>query len=344
MALKKEIQYQMYLDILDILQKKGFETKTEKDGANTKSSTVFVNGKPSGKVMAVAKPPTSNRESSLYVISAHAKLVVARDAARAKNENFIEGEHRDSCDCLYYYGSREWISVVDKIFLKWRETSPSYLQIVAEIEKLKKKKPTTSEDFAALEKEFSRMAASLSEISEYRDSAELSDECAQYVTDLKADAFEKATKKLAKLKKSKGSGSKYFRETARAYEEILAVFSAIETFEGATAQIAFCKGEAEKYKAYHSATAYKEAAREFETLEDRPETEKFFDFVYRARNYKKISQKFKSIIPYDDSAEMFKKSKQLYKSFRWKILKKIAPFFLIAMVLTFAAILIFAIL
>jgi len=341
-TLKNEIQYQMYLDVLDILQKKGFETKIEKNSANTKSSAVFVNGKSSGKVIAVAKPPTSNRESSLYAISSHAKLVVARDAARAKNENFVEGEHKDSCDCLYYYGSREWVSVVDKNFSKWRETSPLYLQIVSDAEKLKKKKPTTAEDFSALEKEFSRLATSLSGIPDYRDASELSEEYTQYVHELKADAFEKASKKLAKLKKSKGAGSKYFRETARAYEEILAIFRAIETFEGAAAQISFCNGEAEKYKAYHSATAYKEAAREFEILNERAETEKFFDFIYRARNYRKISKKFKSIIPYDDSAEMWKKSKKLYKSFRLKILKKTAPFFFAAVGLICVAWLIFS--
>jgi len=401
MAVKNEAQYQMYLDVLDILQKNNFVTKTDKDSTGAKYSSVYKVDKLCGKVMVVATPP-AGREGTIYGLSAHAGLVAAKDEARrlAEDSNFIEGEHSGTDDTLYYYGVsgagedyHDWVLLVDEKFEKWRETWPLYSQIAGEMEKVKKKKPASAEEFSAMEKEFKRMAKSLNNIAWYRDAAVLSAECAAFVATRKDEALQKALKKLEKLNKSKGTSSKHFREMASEYaalslrfkmivpfldaaeraaecdklvqkcekeeenaiyaesveklnglrnkktntpeeikkitadyEEILAQFVAIEKHHGAEVKIEFCKGEIVKYQAYWLAAVYKEAGKEMDELDDRPETETLGDYWHRTRKYKKITKKFKSTSTYDDSEDMAKKSKKLYKAYRWKFLKKISPF------------------
>ncbi|MCL1862814.1 MAG: hypothetical protein FWF78_04530 [Defluviitaleaceae bacterium] len=401
MALKNEKQYQMYLDVLDILQKNNLVAKADRDGVNVKTASVYKINQLCGKVMVVASPPV-NREGTIYGFSAHAGLVAVRNEARrlAEDSNFIEGEHTGIDDTLYYYGISEagedyhdWVLLVDEKFEKWRETSPLYFQIASEIEKFKKKKPGSAEEFAALEKEFKRMSKSLNNIAWYRDSAVLSAECAAYIATKKDETMQKALKKLDKLNKTKGTSSKHFREmadeyaalslkfkmimpfldagekadecdnfvqkcekeeenaiysesveklnilhskksntpeeikkTIASYEEILALFMSIEKHSGAAVKIEFCKGEITKYQAYWVAAVYKDASRQMDELDDLPEAETLSDYLYRTRKYKKITAKFKSTITYDDSEEMAKKSKKLYRAYRWKFIKKISPF------------------
>jgi hypothetical protein len=427
-TLKNEAQFQMYLDVLDILQKNNFSTKQEKDGLGRKISVVLKNEKICGKVFVVSTP-TAKRESALYAVSAHAKLVAAKEEARSVAEknrisgegafvNFKEGEWTGTDGCLYYFGhsgadedSHEWVEIVDKNFQRWREKSPLYFSSLGEMEKFKKKKASSAEEFHALEKEFKRLADGFSGISDYRNSAELSAECAKFVAGEKEKILDRANKKFEKLNKSKGTTSKHFREMVNDYtelsqkftmivpfldaaekvvlcqkkieehkieetkaifsesvermrelqkierkmahtppelskiiadyEELLTRFMSIEKHDGVAEKIAFCAGEIAKLKAYHTSATYKEALKEFEELEERPETEKLFEFIRRARRYKKISKKFHSTLPYDDSIAMEKKSRKLYKSFRWKITKKIFPFAIIFAAVIAIAIFIF---
>ncbi|MCL2577031.1 MAG: hypothetical protein FWE27_03140 [Defluviitaleaceae bacterium] len=346
MALKNETAYQMYLDVLDILGKNKYKTKTEKDGMSTKISVVLKDVKPCGKVFVVSAPP-ENRESSMYALSAHAKLIVQKETIRSemKDKNFAEGIRSDDDGCLWYFGHthNEWVALVDKNFAKWREKSPLYLETIAESEKLKKKKPATFEEFAELESEFNKLAATFTSISFYRDSPELAGECKKYVIDLKEKLYQKTSKALDKLKKADiPVTSTELAKIISSYENLLEKFSAIKDFDDSAEKISFCKSEISKLAGEREAASYKEATTELSALEERPETEKFFDYVHRARRYKKIARKFKSIQPYGNSKELAKKCKKLYYSFRWKIFKKVFPVLLIiavAIVISFLVVL-----
>ncbi|MCL2223813.1 MAG: hypothetical protein FWB96_08160 [Defluviitaleaceae bacterium] len=341
MALKNEAGYQLYLDVLDILEKNNYSLKTEKDGISTKISAVFKNNAACGKVFVVSAPP-QKRDTSMYAMSAHAKLVLQKDAVRGGNyENLTEGAAADNDGCLWYFGHDEtaWVSLVDTKLPEWREKSPLYLETVAATEKLKKKKPETADEFAQLQGEFEALAVKFTSISSYRNAPELAGECRTYVTGLKEKLYQKTTKSLDKLKKTSPSeNSGELVKTIAAYENLLDTFTAIRDFDDVIDKISFCNSEIAKLSAYHEAAAYKEAATELSDLEERPETEKFFDQLHRARKYNKISKKFKSIIPYDNSKELSKRCKKQHVHFRRKVLKKSAPFILILFALAVIAV------
>lgn len=357
MALKNEEQFQMYLDVLDIAQKNGFDAKTEKDGMSTKITAVYKNDTLCGKVMVVSAPP-SNRESSVYALSAHAKLVTAKETTRSEADkdklagggayaNFAEGTRTDENGALWYYGFsktgesyHEWVEIVDKKFPAWREKSPVYLKAAEEMEKLKKKNPKTFEEFTNLEDNFARLAVEFTKISGYRDSPELAGECKKFVTDKKEKIYQKTSKALEKLKKKSRDVPPTADELAKkiaAYEEITEIFSSIKTFDDSAEKIAFCKSEISKFRTYHTVAAYKEAAADLKTLEERENAEKFFESVHRARRYKKLAKKFGAVIPFEDSKDLEKKCKKNHKHFRRKILKKIAPIIVVLIAVLVAA-------
>lgn len=417
MALKSETQYQMYLDVLDILEKSGHTTKVEKDGNNTKYSYVYRNGKLCGEVWAVSAPP-AKKESSLYSLSSHAKLVEAKERitkeadehklkGRGNMVNFVEGEWSDTEGCLWYYGhseesetAHEWVAIVNEKYPAWREKSPLYLQSVGEMEKLKKRKTTTAEEFRAIEKEAERLAVCFENLADYRDSKDLAAECRKHVTGRKMEVLGEATIQLEKLEKSKGDSSKFYgemvagyteltkkfamitpfedsaeklercqtraeeckKEEIRAiymesiirlselqlaerklsetatsdqhakmvadYEELLKRFESIKDYEDATTQAELCQKEISKFTASRTAACYKEAKKELDTLEERPETNKLTDYFHRTRKYRKIAKQFDSIESFDDAALLEKKCSKQYKSYRWKLIKKVAPFVL----------------
>ncbi|MCL1845287.1 MAG: hypothetical protein FWF77_05235 [Defluviitaleaceae bacterium] len=398
--LKNETQYQMYLDVVDILQKHSFDVKSEKDGVSTKISAVY-KGKLCGKIMVAATPP-KNRESQMYAMSAHAKLAAAKEDAQ-KLDGFREGEWKGIEDCLFYYGhlpENSWVEIVDKNFQKWREKSPLYLSNIEEVEKLKKKKPVGVEEFATLERELNRLADSFETIEFYRNAEKLADECSSFVPNMKDEILQKATLKLEKLGRKKGMGSKHFREMAEEYaevsqtiamiipfegaeeklreceelvahserektaaiyaesvealisleknsrghshasvelkkiiadyEDLLARFMSVEQYKDASEKAVHIRGEIAKFQVHRTAALYKEATRDLDALETRPESDKFFEQFYRARHYGKLAKRFEATASYDDSDGLAAKCKKAGREFRNKVAIKIAPFAIVA--------------
>lgn len=328
MALKNEPQFQMYLDVLDIVEKNGYTVKTEKDSGSMKVSAVFRNSKPCGRVLVSSLPP-ENRESTGYANSAHAKLAEEKESVRAEApEGLVEGVQTDSDGCLWYYGFTlpQWVELVDDEFERWLKASPMYQKAVAEAEKLKKQKPETGEEFALLEADFKQIAAEFTAISFYRDSPEMAGDCLRHVTELKEKIYQKAAKMLKKLDKdAHAATSGELAKLIAAYDEVLKKFRAIKDFDDSAEKMAFCVSQIAKFEAFWAATAYKEALRDVTALESREETGKFFNNLSRWRKYRKLAKKFNSTIPYDESAERAKKCRQLFRAYRWKVLKILVP-------------------
>jgi hypothetical protein len=268
-TLKSEIQFQMWLDVLDISEKNGFIVKSEKDGISTKTSGVYKDEKICGRAMVVSTPP-KNRESSIYAMSAHAGLIAAKEAAR-KNadsfENFAEGEWTGADDCLFYFGNGDFVSLVNKNFEKWREKSPLYFQLSGEADKLKKKNAVTAEDYHAWEKEFRRLSDSFSNISGYRDSRELSVECASFVAGKKEEILQKLLKKFDKMGKSKGTTSKYFGGMVEAYTKISQEFTAIVPHSCAAEYVTRCEELIGEYSKKETEAIYAESNARLKELQ-----------------------------------------------------------------------------
>jgi len=321
MTLKSEVQYQMYLDVLDIIKKNGFTTKVDKDGISTKTSNVYKNEKLCGKVLVVSTPP-ANRESSIYALSAHAGLVTAKEGARSTAENdrikgegayvnFVEGEWTGADDCLFYFGHsregddcHEWVALVDKNFQKWREKSPLYFQIVGEMEKLKKKTASASEEYQAWEKEFKRLADSFSNISDYRDSKELSVECATFVAGKKEEVLKKLIKKFDKLNKSKGTTSKHFGEMIKAYTELSQKFTTIVPYLNAAEKISECEKRIEECEKEKTNAIYSESVAQMKELQsaERKMSSTPQELIKMISDYEDLLTRFSSIEKHEDSA------------------------------------------
>ncbi|MCL2357600.1 MAG: hypothetical protein FWC70_10720 [Defluviitaleaceae bacterium] len=392
--LKNETQYQMYLDVVDICQKNSFAVESEKDGVSTKRSVVYHGGRACGKITVVATPP-KNRDSSMYSMSAHAKLVAAKEEAQAM-EDYLEGEWQGSDGSLLYYGhspENSWVTLVDKNFQKWREKSPLYLSNIDESEALKKKKPASVEEFASLEKEFKRLAESFESITFYRNAESLAVECAGVIPKMKGELLQKANAQFEKLGAKSGSTSKHYREIRDEYaalskkvailipfegaeerlteceemfekseqsrvkavyaesveqltslqmlkhtespdelkklisdyETLLGQFMSIEQYGDSGEKVLACRDEIAKYQTSRNAVLYKNAKNDYEDLEGRPMVEKFFEYVYRMRQYGKLAKRFKETSPHDESDRLAHKCAKESKAFRWKVFGRIAP-------------------
>jgi len=334
--LKNEKQYQMYLNLVDIVDKSGFAIKPEKDGIGLKISGVVKDYKPCGQIVVSSTPPT-NRQGFRYNHSAHANLVAIRDKIRgesAQYPDFVEGSITDNDGSLWYFGHtiNSWVAIAEEKFPSWQETTPKYMKLLEEKKILEKRRCTTAAEYETLEGEFNELADKFTSIQIFRDSPEQAGECKAFVNGLKETHYKDACKTLDKLERNPDpTTSKEIAKVIKKYEAVQKRFVAIELFDDSIVKIDLCTAKLEDLHKKYNETAYAEASTELNSLKGRTEVVSAFEYFNRARQYKKTATKFESCISHDNSKELAKECTKQFRDYRWKFVKKIAPYVGIAL-------------
>jgi len=329
--LKNEKQYQMYLNLVDIVDKSGFAVKAEKDGMGLKISSVVKDYKPCGQILVCSTPP-ANRQGFRYNHSAHANLTAMKDKIRGESgqyTDFVEGSITDNDGSLWYFGhtNNTWVTIAEEKFPSWEETTPKYMKLLEEKKVLEKRRCTTAAEYEILEGEFSELAEKFTSIQIFRDSPEQAAECKVFVNGLKETHYKDTCKALDKLERNPDpTTSKEIAKVIKKYEIVQKRFIAIELFDDSIVKIDLCTAKLEDLNKKYNETAYAEANQELSSLKGRPEMATAFEYFNRSRQYKKTATKFESCISHDDAKELAKECTKQFKDYRWKFVKKIAPF------------------
>ncbi|MCL1877429.1 MAG: hypothetical protein FWF80_01085, partial [Defluviitaleaceae bacterium] len=208
------------------------------------------------------------------------------------------------------------------------------------IEKLSRKKGTTSKHFREMAEEYSEISQKIAMLVPFEGAEEKLAECRELVElcerEKVAAIYSESVEALIALQAASRGHSYAPAELAKIiadYEDLLSRFMSIEQYKDAGERATFCRGEIAKFQVHRTAALYKEAVRDLDALEERPASDKFFEQFYRARHYGKLTKRFRAVEPLDDSEKLAEKCKKAGKEFRKKVALKVAPFVIGAAVL-----------